>query len=187
MPDPRLPREREGYWGNKHTPREREWYIALAEKVGHQQAPNYADYIILWKQGRPPDNILEKWLFEHEDGDHTVSPRVQTRVDNKVDRHFKMKHILWLQKMMDAGIKAIEPVEETGEMAQPVLIKYLADGVNQGMMLHQTKIERQSDTIAFSGLTINVGKPPTPRKLRQRNDTVDAEFKELPAGDDERD
>lgn len=180
----RGPRKLEGYTGNRHTIRERAWYLALAETVGYKDAPLYADDIINWHQGRPPDHILKRWLYEYDDGNHQYDDAVKTRVEQRVARLNKQRHMGFLQRMIKAGHRALDPVEEDGDMKQPVILKYIADGVNQGMLLHNQK-QQQESSISLGGLTINVGKQPPPRKLRAKDvdAVVDGEFKLLPAGE----
>lgn len=168
------------YWGNNHTPRERMWYICLADKVGHLQAPKYADDIINWKQSRPPDHILQQWLIDYDDGKHIVDEAVRARVEAKVDRFHKQEHVTFLRQMMKAGKKAMEPVEEAGDMKQPVILKYIADGVNQGMLMHNAR-NQPVEALSLGGLTINVGQRPPPRKLRQKevDQIIEGDFKVL--------
>jgi hypothetical protein len=84
--------------------------------------------------------------------------------------------------MIKAGHRALDPVEESGDMKQPVILKYLADGVNQGMMLHNQRAQQQDSSVNLGGLTINVGNKPPPRKLRQKDvdQIIDGDFKLLP-------
>ena len=171
-----------GWYPGSHSVKERQAYAALADRVGHRLAPDYADSIINWKLGRPPDKQLSAWLHEYEDEKWPVDDRVRSRVEHKVDRFHKQEHVNFLRQMMKAGRKALEPVEATGDMPQPVILKYIADGVNQGMMLHSAR-SQQTEQLSLGGLTINVGNRPTPKKLRakQVEQVIEGVFTEVPA------
>lgn len=181
----------EGYWGNRHTEREKQWYAALSEKVGYKNAPKYADDIINWQQARPPDHLLARWLNEYDNGDWPIDDAIRVRVENKVDRFHKQEHMGFLRQMLKAGKKALAPLEATGDMRQPVILKYIADGVNQGFLMHNDR-QKQTEGLQMGGLTINIGQKPPPRKLRQRDvdaiqggaldQIIEAEVRELPVG-----
>ena len=178
-------RDADGYYGGMHTVRERAWYLALSDKVGHKNAPDYADAIIVWHATRPGMPTLNQWQREYDDGLHheTITEDIRAKVGNRVDKHHKQEHRNWLRQMMKAGVKLIDSADEHGNISQPQSIKYLADGVNQGM-LAQHEPGRTQGEVNLGGLTINVGKPP-PRKLRARDkpeQLIEAEFKELPVG-----
>ena len=175
------PRKTDGYVGNRHTAREQQQYAALSDKVGHKLAPAYADDIIMWKQCMPPPHILEQWLLDYEDGKWEVPDRIRQRVEAKLDRFHKQEHLSFMRRMLKAGNKALDPVEKTGDMKQPVILKYIADGVNQGYMLHQNQ-KPQQEQMNVGGLTINIGQKPPPRKLKAKesNQIIDGEFKLLP-------
>lgn len=178
----RGPRKTTGYTGNSNTVKERRWYAALADKVGFRNAPKYVDDIIIWKQGRPPAHILENWLRDYDDAKFDVPDDIRVRVENRVERFHKQKHMGFLQRMIASGHRALDPVEETGDMKQPVILKYIADGVNQGMMLHSSRAAAAMETMGLGGLTINIGNKPPPRKLKQKDvdKIMDAEFSVIP-------
>jgi hypothetical protein len=177
------PRLTEGYSGNRHTAREKQWYAALADTVGYKYAPKYCDDIINWKQARPPDHILKRWLEDYEDGAYTVDPAILAKVEARVQKFHKQEHVTFLRKLQKAGDKVADAVIKTGHTRQPVLIKYAADGANQGWLLHQQHRPSQ-ELMNLAGLTINVGQRPPPRKLRPRDaeKIIEGEFKELPSG-----
>ena len=173
-------RLRTGWYPGNHSIRERQMYAALADRVGHKQAPDYADHIINWRLGRPPDQVLARWLQECEDNAWTVEDGLRARIEARVDRFHKQDHITFVRQMIKAGRKAMSSVEETGDMAQPVILKYIADGVNQGMMLHSPR--RQEEQMSVGGLTINIGNKPPQRKLRPRQveQLIEGTFTEIP-------
>ena len=183
------PRKTEGYNAGRHTEREKQWYAALADVVGYSKAPEYADHIINWRQCRPPDSIMRDWLWDYDAGKWEVEDAIRSKVENKVQRFHKQEHMGFLRRMIKAGHRALDPVEADGDMKQPVILKYLADGVNQGMMLHNQR-QPQSEGLSLGGLTINVGTRPPPRKLRQKDvdqalslqspEIIEGDFKLLP-------
>lgn len=171
-----------GWVAGPFSQTERQWYAALADRVGHRLAPDYADAIINWRYGRPPDHILARWLQEYEDEKWTLDDRIRSRVEHKVDRFHKQEHMGFLRRLGKFGHAVMDEVAKNpGGMEQPVILKYVADGMNQGMMLHSTR--RQEEQISMGGLTINIGNKPPPRKLRpkQVEQMIEGTFTEVPA------
>lgn len=174
-------RKTTGWRAGIHSIKERQWYAALADCVGHTKAPEYADEIINWKLGRPTDTILTDWLHQHDDEEWTVDDRIRVRVENKVARFHKQEHITFLRRVGKFGIAILDNATQLGAMPDPIQLKYAGDAYNQGMMLHSAR-SQPTESLSLGNLTINVGNRPTPRKLRpkQVEQVIEGVFTEVP-------
>lgn len=171
-----------GWRAGNQSIKERQWYAALADVVGHTKAPEYADEIINWKLGRPPESVLGDWLHQYDDEEWTVDDRIRVRVENKVARFHKQEHITFLRRVGQFGITILDKATQQGAMPDPVQLKYAGDAYNQGMMLHSAR-SQPTESLSLGGLTINVGNRPTPRKLKpkQVEQVIEGTFTEVPA------
>ena len=164
-----------GYKGGPGTARERAWYLALSDYVGHTVAPSYADDVVIWRE-KPTDVKLKQWQLEYDQGYHgdTITQEIREKVAMRVNRLHKQQYRDHLRLMMDVATALLK---DGKEIVQPIALKYLADGINQGMLAYNVRTDEAPRRV---GRFKSKQKAPTQRALAApKEQAVTAEFRVL--------
>lgn len=118
-----------------HVSKDRAKWQALCSVVASFEfAKEMCDEIILWPTERPADHLLKRWALEIEDGLASPDPAIEKLMRQKVENYKSLRHWMFLNANIKAGLKLAKEVENgenTGKQA--LSLSYLGAIVNFGM------------------------------------------------------